>query len=160
MTFPKQAQKHSPTLYIMQGIPGSGKSTLANMILRQTMVLHKTKRVAICSTDSFHINPETNVFEYKPELAAIYHAQNIVQALAFMEKGYTVIVDNTNIQRWEAKPYVACAIKLGIPIVFIRVKGNFPNIHGVPEDVIQRMKLRMEDLSVELCLQAVSPNEK
>lgn len=138
------------TLYILQGLPGSGKSTLAKQMMQGR------EPVLICSTDDFFWVGEQWIFD--PAKLGEYHEKNQQDAREFMADGCTVIVDNTNLQCWEAKPYVVNALRLGIPVVFVRVTGNFKSTHGVPPEVIEKMRLRMEDLTVEKVLASVKPN--
>jgi hypothetical protein len=74
-----------------------------------------------------------------------------------MKNGKNVIIDNTNIKAFEAKPYVVVAHELGLDIRFVRVSGDFQNTHGVPIEKVKLMKEQLEDLSVEKCLTASKP---
>ena len=132
------------TLYVLQGVPGSGKSTLAKIIQ------NNSPNVKICSTDDFHM--ENGEYKFKPKLLSTYHDLNLQQAINLLDNKFTVIVDNTNILRKHARPYAEFASKQNIPIVFIRVSGEFKNIHGVPEDKIKMMKSSMEDLDLNSVL--------
>lgn len=157
----------SQTLYIMQGVPGSGKSTLAKML----MLGHDYgNNIAICSTDAYHHedNGGKSRYVFKLERSKEYHALNQHDCRYQLEQGRSVIVDNTNIRRWEARPYVEMAVTRNIPIIFIRVTsqiltegryGNFKSIHEVPEEKIQYMRDNMETLTVESCLSAKYPWE-
>lgn len=130
------------TLYIMQGVPGSGKSTVAKAIKGDY-----NPRIVICSTDEYFY--EGGVYKFDPSKLGEYHLKNLWRAIDFMEKGFSVIVDNTNIRAKDCKNYVAHALRLGMSVQFIRVTGNFQSIHGVPQATIDRMKASMEDLSIE-----------
>jgi predicted kinase len=61
--------------------------------------------------------------------------------------GYSVIVSNTFIKRWEMESYIAIARDPVINCAWhIRVcKGEYPNTHNVPYDVIDRMKASWEN---------------
>jgi len=140
-------------LLVMQGQSGSGKSTLAEKFKIWFEALGH--EVVICSTDDqFKID---GVYKFDPTKLGAYHAINQKLATTNLEAGKTVIVDNTNLQAWEGKPYVEAAVRLNIPVFFHRAEGNFTNTHGVPEDKVSLMKTRLESLSVEACLKAKSP---
>jgi predicted kinase len=135
----------SQTLFILQGVPGSGKSTLA-------AYLCKYGTTSICSTDYYFI--VDGEYKFDPSKLAAFHEANQAASSNFLKRGYSVIVDNTNIKRIHAKPYVKVAYELGIPVVFIRVNGPFKSTHGVPESTIERMRNEMEDLTLESVLAA------
>jgi len=133
-------------LVVMQGPPGGGKSTLATSMADG---LH----AVVCSTDDYQVEPD-GVYRFKPEAAASFHAMNQERVLLALRRGENVVVDNTNTTRREAKPYVASAVTLGIPVVFVRCEGRWPNVHGVPPERVELMRNRMEELTVESCLAA------
>ncbi len=141
-----------PTLVIMQGIPGSGKSTLAEKLAANIQAV-------ICSTDSYHIDHD-GVYRFKAERSREFHAANQEKVKQLLFRGYNVIVDNTNICNWEAKPYVAAAVEAEYAVVFIRCEASYGSVHGVPAETIERMRKQMEPLSVANCLTAVPPWEK
>lgn len=132
-----------PTMVIMQGHSGSGKSTLAKVIAG---VLNAN----IFSTDDFFMVDGKYVFN-STELRE-NHAMNQIAVAQAVDRRENVIVDNTNIRKWEAAPYVKIGVNANYSIRFVRATGNYQNTHGVPDEVIQRMKDNMEDLSVEECL--------
>lgn len=143
-------------LVMMQGWSGSGKSTLAQH-LKQLMEA-MGHEVRICSTDDqFKVN---GTYKFDASKLTTYHAINQKLAEEALKDGYCVIVDNTNLACWEAKPYVEVAHRLGIPVSFHRCGGNFSNVHGVPADKVEQMKKRIENLSVDACLKAKSPWDK
>jgi predicted kinase len=143
-------------LVIMQGASGSGKSTMARTI--KAMLEASDQGVKICSTDDLFI--EDGVYKFDPSKIAANHALNQKRCRAALEWGESVIVDNTNTQAWEAKPYVQMAQELGVPVFFMPCHGRFNNEHGVPSDKVDAMRQRIEPLSVEACLEAKAPWEK
>ncbi len=135
------------TLYILQGPPGSGKSWIARALKAFHAFHHPFVKTVVCSTDDFH--EIDGVYIFQPEKLGYFHKCNLEKAQRAMAEGHIVVIDNTNIKRKDVKPYVKHAVGLNIPVVFVRVTGNFKSIHGVPDDVIQRMKAQMQDLSIE-----------
>ena len=139
------------TMYILQGAPGSGKSTVA-AILQAGIGFDKA---TICETDSFfYVNGE---YRFDPTKLAEYHGYNVGRAMNALNYGASPIIGNTNSQNWEVRPYVELAVARGVPVVFVRCEGKFRNIHGVPPDAVERIRARMETLSVEAALKAVRP---
>lgn len=137
-------------LIILQGESGSGKSTLAREISAKTGAI-------ICSTDDFFC--QNGIYNFVGEKLAEYHKKNQDKALALLQDGKSVIIDNTNVNAWQARPYVEFAYMLGIEVQFIRATGNYMNVHGVPSHVVERMKSSLEPLSVDSCLNAKYPWE-
>jgi NEDD4-binding protein 2 len=144
-------------LIIMQGWPSSGKSTMAKAIAWDIEQEYNSLP-AICSTDDYFYCEGKYVFN--PKNLGLYHKANQQRVEALLRANRSVIVDNTNIRAWEAKPYVAYAIKLGIPVRFVRCEGNYKNTHGVPEEKIEQMKREIEELTVEKVMSSFAPWEK
>lgn len=142
-------------LVIMQGAPGSGKSTVAKTI--KAMLKASGQDVKICSTDEQY--EVDGVYKFDPSKSPVYHAINQKLCRAALEWGQSVIVDNTNTQAWEAKPYVQMAKELGVDVFFVPCHGQFNNLHDVPADKVAAMQRRIEPLSVERCLEAKAPWE-
>ena len=65
-----------------------------------------------------------------------------------MDAGRSVVVSNTFTRLWEMEPYLKAAKKRGINISIIEATGNWPNVHGVPEDAIEKMRARWEPIEV------------
>lgn len=149
------------TLIIMQGPPGGGKSSLADKLATRTY--HKEWRFRdkkICCTDDYFNTGPNDKFVFDPTKLAENHGYNLAQAKLFMDCEDDVIVDNTNIHAWECREYVKYAVERGYHIVFIRVDGNFPSIHGVPQAKIDQMRREMESLTVESVLASKAPWER
>lgn len=140
-------------LYIMQGVPGSGKSFLASLIKHGD----NDEKPVVCSTDTFfYVN---GVYKFDPTKLPEYHAKNLNHAIRCMDAGYSVVVDNTNIRRWQCREYVRHAVAKNIPIIFVRVDGRFSNEHGVPQEIVERLRSEMQELTVESVLASKSPWE-
>ncbi len=146
----------SGMVLVMQGQSGSGKSTLAASFKAWFESLGH--EVDICSTDDqMKVDGE---YKFDPSKLGAAHAANVRKAEFALDWGRVAIIDNTNTQAWEARPYVELAKKYGVPVFFHRAEGNFANTHGVPADKVALMKARLEVLSVEACLAAKAPWEK
>ncbi|KAJ3180892.1 NEDD4-binding protein 2 [Geranomyces variabilis] len=147
-------------LYILRGAPGSGKSTLARS-LSQTHVF---------STDDFFVCNETGVYKFDATQIGRAHEWNQHRAkMALAEKIPVVVIDNTNMCRWEAKPYVEAALHEGYAIEIKEPATDWwvardvatmakRNTHGVDAEIIERMIARYEpDFSISSILAAEPP---
>lgn len=136
-------------LYITRGISGSGKSTLAKTL---------APKENIFSTDDLFMSD--GEYKFDPKKLAEYHKINQERVKKAMEKGINpIVVDNTNTQAWEMKPYVLLADKYGYKIELKEPDTSWKfdpvilaqkNTHGVPEESIRKMINRYEkDLSID-----------
>lgn len=123
-------------LIIMRGISGSGKSTKA-----------KSFGGNVYSTDDFFM--ENEEYKFDPSKIVEAHGWNQNRVKEAMSSGETpIVVDNTNTQKWEAKPYVLMAKEFGYavkveesdtPWRFDAEELSKRNVHGVPKPAIQGM---------------------
>ncbi|XP_056121037.1 NEDD4-binding protein 2 isoform X2 [Rhinichthys klamathensis goyatoka] len=98
-------------LVLLRGAPGSGKTTLANAMVTQN------PGGVVLSTDEYFI--QNGQYQFEPNLLGEAHEWNHQRAKDAFEKGQSpIIIDNTNMQCWEMKPYVAMALKHGYKVLF------------------------------------------
>ena len=150
-------------LILMRGVSGSGKSTLAEKICSEQ------EFAVIVSTDHyFMVDGE---YRFDPKRLGEYHAANVNRTEQFMvEQCACIIVDNTNTQAWEMKPYVELAMKHGYaveirqpdPVSFDelmqRQAQRADSNKALPAEVVQRMLDRFEhDVTVETILASKRP---
>lgn len=134
------------------GVSGSGKSTWTRKFVEQCEQNGAT--VVVCSADKFHEDSEGN-YKFDPAKAAMAHADcfnRFIRAVFATEVDF-VVVDNTNVSKWERKNYVDLARLLGHEVKFnfwvchtvelIKAYAE-RNSHGVPVGVIADMAIRME----------------
>eukprot|EP00062_Callorhinchus_milii_P005059 gi/632944116/ref/XP_007887323.1/ PREDICTED: NEDD4-binding protein 2 isoform X1 [Callorhinchus milii] len=133
-------------LFLLRGLPGSGKSTLARNLVGQG------PNGIILSTDDYFC--KNGQYEFAPCLIGEAHEWNQNRAKEAMEQGCSpVIIDNTNTQAWEMKPYIAVALKYNYKVVFREPNTwwkfkprelEWRNTHGVPKEKIKAMLERYE----------------
>jgi len=142
-----------PVVHILIGPSGSGKSTWAcEFATRHSNVL-------IVSADHYHmvqVDEENQVYKFDPSKAGLAHAacmNRFLQGIGPDSKCSHVIVDNTNISRWERQNYVQAAVNAGCQLEFeiwkIETIAEIKlcaqrNKHGVPIGVIADMALRFD----------------
>jgi predicted kinase len=129
---------------IVRGPPGSGKTTL---------VKNEYPDAVICSADGYFdevaaMNGTTYLKEFKPWLMGKAHQHcwgAYIHALCVMDEE-TIIVDNTNIHKWEYENYVLLAEVNGYNVEIVEIPFTESaevyherNTHGVPLEVIERM---------------------
>ena len=127
-------------LYIIRGLPGSGKSTLAKLIAESKRYMHR-------EADMYFTDIKGN-YQYIPEKIKDAHKWCLESTKEFLEMGENVIVSNTFTTQWEAQPYIDMAKELDVRVVLIECKNRFGSIHGVPDEVLERMRQRWEELEL------------
>ena len=156
MWYRKAARK---TLILMRGVSGSGKSSLARSLGEGGKVLS--------TDDEFMVDGE---YRFDPEKIGENHGKTLEKATALMNRGVSpLVIDNTNMQAWEMKPYVLEAKDRGYEIEFREPDTPWKfdaeelarrNSHGVPLDIIRKMiDDYEEDMTVDKVLESKSPFE-
>ncbi len=162
-------------LIIMRGLPGSGKSSKAKKI-------QSTLGGEIFSTDDYpglyDKDESGNVLFHGMEgmdtgMPMIVKAHNWNQERAFNAMSRVVspvIIDNTHVQKWEARPYVEAAKKYGYNIAVEEADTPWKfdvkelsgrNTHRVPLERLQGMLDMWEkDFDVSSILESKAPWEK
>jgi predicted kinase len=130
-------------MFIMRGVSGSGKSTLVNLICKIY------KDVSVCSADQYFMKQGEYQFDHRNLTTA--HENCSKKATKACLNGVPVIViDNTNVKRWEMGNYLSLALSNNYAVVIVRPKTSWCNNpeklaefneHGVTADII-RAKLR------------------
>uniref|UniRef100_A0A8C5QY34 NEDD4-binding protein 2-like 1 n=1 Tax=Leptobrachium leishanense TaxID=445787 RepID=A0A8C5QY34_9ANUR len=137
---PPRFTKH---IYLLRGLPGSGKTSLARKLKRDF------PSALVFSTDDYFIM-EDGTYLYDHNLLPEAHKWNQKRARKAMSRGKTpIIIDNTNIQAWEMKPYAVMAVENSYQVLFKEPETSWKfnvreltrrNSHGVPKEKIRRMK--------------------
>ncbi|KFV93110.1 NEDD4-binding protein 2, partial [Fulmarus glacialis] len=133
-------------LVLLRGVPGSGKSYLARTLLEDN------PGGIILSTDDYFY--KHGQYHYDPDCLGEAHDWNRKRAKeAFEMRISPIIIDNTNIQAWEMKPYVTLAQQFKYKVMFREPDTWWKfkpkelerrNIHGVSKEKIKRMLERYE----------------
>ncbi|XP_027692126.1 NEDD4-binding protein 2 isoform X2 [Vombatus ursinus] len=129
------------TLVLLRGLPGSGKSFLARKLLEEN-----PNGIILSSDDFFYKNGQ---YQFDGNLLGEAHEWNQKRAKEALEKKVSpVIIDNTNLQAWEMKPYIILSQKYKYKIHFREPDTWWKfkpkelarrNIHGVTKEKIARM---------------------
>jgi len=122
-------------LLLIRGLPGSGKSTFAMSI----------PDYWVMEADMFMVDDRLK-YSFDPSRLPECHEKCFQGTRFHLEKGNSVAVANTFIKKWELQPYINLADELGVKLTIITMNGQYKNIHGVPDEVVQRMKDRWEDI--------------
>ena len=97
----------------------------------------------IFETDNFWINADGK-YVFNPELLSKAHDWNQKNTLNFCKSNpdKVAIVSNTLCGINDISPYVEIAKSFGRPVFIITCSGKFKNIHNVPDNTIERMRMK------------------
>ncbi|XP_041659710.1 NEDD4-binding protein 2-like 2 [Cheilinus undulatus] len=154
------AHHSSLVLILMRGLPGSGKSTLARELLSTG------PSGLILSTDDYFAHGDG--YRYEVGLLGEAHDWNQRRAKDAMLDGRSpIIIDNTNIQAWEMKPYVKMAMERGYRVDFCEPDTSWKfdpcelekrNKHGVNQEKIAQMMDRFSSpVSIDIVMSSQEP---
>ena len=123
-------------LTLIRGLPGSGKSTMA-----------KAMPGIHVEADQYFMRGGSYRFDRCKLKEA--HEWCLRETETALRNGHRVNVSNTFTQRWEMRPYLDLAKSIGVPVNVIEATGNWTNVHGVPDSVIQKMRDRWESTQTD-----------
>uniref|UniRef100_A0A8D1EUP8 DUF7818 domain-containing protein n=1 Tax=Sus scrofa TaxID=9823 RepID=A0A8D1EUP8_PIG len=107
----EKLNKLQKLLILLRGLPGSGKTTLSRILLGQSR-----DGIVFSTDDYFH---HQDGYRYNVNQLGDAHDWNQNRAKQAINQGRSpVIIDNTNTQAWEMKPYVEMAIGKGYRVEF------------------------------------------
>lgn len=123
--------------YFVYGVPGSGKSTYVEKELKT-----KYKNLQHFEADMFFYN-KNGVYQFNPKKLGLAHKWCQTKFIEAMKNGFPVCVSNTSLTPKEREVYFmkACAHNYEIHVHYCA--GGFQNVHGVPEEKVEKMKNKL-----------------
>lgn len=136
-------------LILIRGLPGSGKSTLAYTIWNMHDDAYPDRGGVRIETDDFFVRFDTRkgkeVYEFDRDKLPEAHKQCQTRVRKALENDSAlVIVSNTFTRLWEMQPYIDMAREFNAKLTVLTCEGNYGNVHGVPDEVIEKMRSRWE----------------
>ncbi|XP_006879699.1 PREDICTED: NEDD4-binding protein 2-like 2 [Elephantulus edwardii] len=159
----EKLEKLQKLLILLRGLPGSGKTTLSRTLLGQSQ-----DGIVFSTDDYFRYH---DGYRYDVNQLSNAHDWNQSRAKQAIAQGRSpVIIDNTNTQAWEMKPYVEMAIGRGYRVEFHEPETWWKfdpeelekrNKHGVSRKKIAQMLERYEfQMSIAIVMNSVEPAHK
>ncbi len=136
-------------LYIVRGLSGSGKSSIARELVNEIWDEEKKSFVKdFYSADDYFTDKYGN-YNFDPNKLKEAHEQCQENVELAMQRDCVrkIAVANTFSQAWEAKPYFKLAKKYDYHPFVLECQNDFGNIHEVPQETINAMKNRWENLT-------------
>lgn len=140
-------KRGNKTLIILRGLPGSGKTFLGRRIIDKCCQ-HNMYEKHIFSADDYFMNSKSQYVYDRMKLSEAHNWTKGKVREALSQGINPIIVDNTNCQIWEMKPYailaVASSYKIEVLEPFTHWSFNIKeltqrNIHSVPKQKISEM---------------------
>ena len=132
--------KSAKVMFIMRGLSGSGKSTIVGL-LKETY-----PQAVSCSADDFFM--VDGIYQFDQNKLSDAHSTCQSKAnIACKQDIPVVVIDNTNVRKWEMNTYHGMATRWHYNVVHIipRTPWAFDpeeltrrNKHGVPKDILVR----------------------
>ncbi|MHA7586633.1 AAA family ATPase [Vibrio harveyi] len=124
---------------LIRGIPGSGKSTMA-LQMDATLI----------EADQFFVHKDGK-YHHDRRFIKDAHAWCQLEMKRLLLAGDDVVIANTFIKKWEIVGYLKAVQSLGLDldIEVLEARGEYANVHGVPEDIVCRMKRQYEPFVLE-----------
>ena len=129
-------------LHLIRSWPGSGKSTFAHK---------KFPGVLLLENDQYHMH--NGVYDWHKENmpAAIDWCMNMTRMA--LENHFDVVVANTFTKRAFVDAYKKIADETGASFDVYRCTGNFKNVHGLSDSLVDNFKKSMEDYPGEIIVE-------
>lgn len=129
------------TLVIVRGVSGSGKSTY---------VKKHFKGCPHFEADMY-FEDENGHYSFRADDLPKAHAwcKSETEKALKNKKNKTVVVSNTFTRYWEMSAYFQLAEKHRAEVKVLRMKNQYKNTHGVPDNIVEQMRSRFEDFKGE-----------
>lgn len=128
-------------LLIIRGLPGSGKTTYAHNLQCDPDGWIDTE---LFEADMYFERPD-GIYDFNPKLIPNAHQWCYRKVVESLKSNTSTIVANTFTRKWEYQKYIDYCKEHDIPYEVITCTGNYQNVHGVPQETIEKMRQRWED---------------
>lgn len=123
--------KNKKTVIILRGVSGAGKTSFIDLVAEPKVV---------CCADHYFERDGKYEFDATKLGAAHKQSMDTFDAAMVDPNVENIIVANTNVKPSDYKYYTQRAEAFGFRVVYVVLEKRHkaPNVHGVPEHVVQR----------------------
>lgn len=129
-------------LVVYRGLPGSGKSTTAKKMRDSLIDIGET--VGYYEADMYWIGDDGE-YHFDPKRLGDAHNWCRDKVRDALNNCSVVIVSNTNLTKKEMDLWQQIAMSENAKMEVFHMKTQYGNIHGVPEETIEKMKSKEID---------------
>lgn len=139
-------------LILVRGLPGAGKSTYAKQLINGIRSLIKDGLRVQDAKEEFHhfeadsVHETESGYQYNPKITKYGHMKCLADTAVALSRGGKVFVSNTFTTFDEMYPYIKLSKELNIEMGIINCRTQFESIHDVPEEVMDKMRDRWEEV--------------
>ena len=137
--------KNNRVVFVMRGLPGSGKSSIVKVLSK----IYKNNQPIMCSADTYFVNENGDYVWNKAFLKDAHEASQNLMKSSVQEGRPLIVVDNTNVEFWEMRPYFSSAQNGPYTYYVIVVEPKTPwkldfrelaqkNSHGVDKNTLKK----------------------
>ena len=139
MTLIESNEIKDADLILIRGIPGSGKTTY---------VKNNLKGYKHYEADQFF--EKDGKYNFDATKLREAHNKCYLNTKKSLRDGDKVVVSNTFTRKWELEQYLKLAKNMNKKVKVLRTTKQFKNVHNIPNDKVQEMKDRFEDVDGEV----------
>jgi hypothetical protein len=135
-------KEYTGDLILLRGLPGSGKTTLAGIILQWPA----TDKPDVLSADDYFVDEQGNYNFDRSKLKEAHNDCQVRCANKMKLDTSRIVVANTFTEEWEMEKYYEMADRYNYRIhsLIVENRHNGENVHGVPEEHVEKMKKRFD----------------
>lgn len=137
-------REYTNRLILLRGIPGAGKTEFARTFLKDAVLVEADQYFTAEEYDSVTGHKAAGEYRFRPEELTIAHEWCKSMTEKYLARGKNVVVANTFSRQWELQPYIDMAKAEGHRFYVLTVHGDHGSVHGVPRQVVDKMKDRWE----------------
>lgn len=121
----------------IRGWSGSGKTTMGIELVERDKA-----NTMLIEADQYFTNAKTGEYRYNRDEIKDAHAWARLKMSKALREGFNVVICNTFTKPFEMRDYLDVAQRFGADVEVRQAQGDYKNVHGVPDYVVEIQKTR------------------